>query len=158
MSRTIITTAGLPGGGRWVLVRDGHGIGGFLTPPGHASQDYSVEEWRGSRSAEAETTMSVEYAIREEYVPAKIRAACARVLKTNTGNITEEWTRSVYAYFRHCYSPDGIDRNVSHCLIVKDDEQLPPAEHHLAYLHVREYDATHEPRLDLIADPGKWGN
>jgi len=32
---------------------------------------------------------------------------------------------------------------------------LPPAEHHLGYLCVREYFPEHTPRLDLIADPGQ---
>lgn len=31
-------------------------------------------------------------------------------------HITEEWLRSIYGYFRNSYSPDGIDRNVSHSI------------------------------------------
>jgi hypothetical protein len=158
---------GTPGGGRWVL-RSGDGMGGFLNPPGDAEHDYSFAEYRGSRSRDYEGAMSLRGALTESWVPAPVKATARRILSEHAGECTEEWLRSVYAYFRSCYSPDGADRNVTRSLIVKPApdgdgyvvgpfgrdgrlDSLPPAEHHLAVLFVREFFPDHEPRTDLLA-------
>lgn len=154
---------GLPGGGRWVLeTKDG--MGGFLSPPGDPAHTYAFLEYRGSRSMDYETSMSVESAATEKWVPARVRAKAKQILASAKRECTDEWVESIYRYFRNCYSPDGVDRNVSNCLIVKPNpngfgyvhgesgwlESLPPAEHHLAVLYIRKYFPDHEPRMDLI--------
>lgn len=53
---------------------------------------------------------------------------------------------------------DGLSAEASyaHYAVAKP---LPPAEHHLGYLLVREYFPDHTPRADLIAHPeGNYGN
>lgn len=180
--RKIITKVGLPGGGRVQIVHEsGSGMGGFLSPPGAAVHEYRIEEWRGSRSQEAETSMSIE-AINDEWsswLPARIRNRARKILDSQAALCTDKWVESVYAYFRYCYSPDGEDRNVSNCLIVKPNtekdvqegfgyvmgifgrdgwvELPPPPDTHLAVLFIRQYFPDHEPRTDLIATPPQWG-
>jgi hypothetical protein len=168
MSETKII--GLPGGGRWVLLAGrNEGMGGFLNPPGDAEHTYSVAEYRGSRSTEAESMMSLRGALAESWVPEPVKAVARRKLAECKGEATEGWLRDVYRHFRNCYSPDGENRNASDCLIVKASPdgngfvlgsfgkdgwmaELPPADHHLAVMYVRQFFPDHEPRTDLILD------
>jgi hypothetical protein len=56
------------------------------------------------------------------------------------------------------WSEPGLNRHLVNSTEREDHGRLPtplpPPEHHLGYLCVREYFPDHEPRLDLIADPG----
>lgn len=63
----------------------------------------------------------------------------------------------------HCgqefWNRKGLDYHLDKSGIGQSDHYevavpLPPAEHHLGYLMVREYFPEHTPRLDLIKDPG----
>jgi hypothetical protein len=165
---------GLPGGGRWVL-EDGRGQGGFLDPPGYPTHRFAFLEYRGSRSTDYESAISVDTAGEYSWVPAAVKGRARRLLAEHPPQCTEEWLRSVYGYFRGCYSPDGEDRNVSRCLIVKPNpdgdgyvlgpfgrdghlDELPPADRHLAVMQVRRFFPDHEPREDLIANPPPWGS
>lgn len=67
----------------------------------------------------------------------------------------QAWERDQYSYFRTCYSPDGLTRDVSKCII--DTTNKEQAEHHLAYLAVKIYYPEAEPRLDLIEKPPIYG-
>lgn len=67
----------------------------------------------------------------------------------------QAWEVYTYAYFRHSYSPDGQDRNVTHDITDHEDKQ--PPEHHLAYLLVKKHYPEAKPRLDIIHDPSPWG-
>jgi hypothetical protein len=116
-------------------------------------------------------------------VPPELRARARKIMRDAELTCSEAWVRYVYGYFRNSYSPDGVNRNVSdaisssrlHCACGREfwreaelerhldgtgpshykvTVPLPPAGHHLGYLCVREYFPEHEPRLDLIADPG----
>lgn len=121
-------------------------------------------------------------------VPAGVKAQAQKIMADAKLVCSEAWVRHVYSYFRNSYSPDGVNRNVSasisanKCVCRCGDEflgerslsrhlethnrshypvttPLPPATHHLGYLCVREYFPDHEPREDLIADPGNgYGN
>jgi hypothetical protein len=167
--KKVIAKVGQPGGGRWVLIEDERGQGGFLAPPGHASHSLRVEEYRGSRSSESESSLSVDSALTEEWVPSALKVAICKAMAQYEAQCTEDWVQSIYSYFGNCYSPDGVNRNVSDCLIVKANEggfgyvtgpfgadgwleSLPPAEHHLGYLYVKQYFPEHTPRTDLIED------
>jgi hypothetical protein len=121
------------------------------------SHRYSFAEYRGSRSASYETCMSVQAAASDEWVPEPVKARARRLLEASAVECSEDWVRSVYAYFRNCYSPDGVDRNVSRCVIPKGDDPTPEPTRHLAYLCVRSHFSEHEPRVDLIKDPPAWG-
>jgi len=170
----IIAKVGQPGGGRWELV-DGDGMGGFMDPPGALTHTLYVREWRGSRSECYETAMAIDSALSESYVPAVIKRAIRRELAKAEPPVADEaWIERTYAYYKNCYSPDGIDRNVSHCLIVAPTpdgfgyvvgtfgrdgwmENRPSPETHLAVLAIRKHFPDHEPRVDLIETPPVWG-
>lgn len=124
------------------------GMGGFLNPPGHADREYAVEEYDGTELIGA---MSLSYAAGTgtgTWVPEDIKTRCRKLLAEMPGTYTDAWEREVYTYFAHCYSPDGVERNVSKCVIDLTDALNP--EHHLAYLHVRGFFPGAKPRLDLI--------
>jgi hypothetical protein len=57
---------------------------------------------------------------------------------------SEMYARSVYAYFRNSYSPDGAARD---CM--KAVRTGPPA-YHMGYLCIKSYFPEHQPRTDLI--------
>jgi hypothetical protein len=68
---------------------------------------------------------------------------------------SEGWQRFIYGYFKNCYSKDGVDRDVSKCLVVTGSGMNP--EHHLGYMTVKEYFPDATPRLDLIESKGDYG-
>jgi len=196
----------------YIIKHDGQGSGGFLAPPGHPFHEYTVVGYWGGRVKPVngpDLIASLDYLIEDEDrdVPAGIKAQAKRIMDSAELACSEAWVRSVYGYFRHSYSPDGKDRNVSHALTVsgytcacgarewsrgvfqlhlnralkamlrlragygryrKLPEAAPgphyrvkpayPPERHLGYLMVKSYFPEHEPRLDLIADPGRTGS
>jgi hypothetical protein len=147
------------------------GSGSALDPPGYPTLTHSLYGWgskswatRGGVSA-ARYIGSVKALTEADWAASEagpvLRGRARRMFEEfdRTKIISEMWVQSVYAYFRNCYSPDGADRNVSHCEIWKpkrpdgSDCPMPPDERHLAYLHIREYFPDYAPRHDLILNP-----
>lgn len=105
--------------------RDG-GSGSFLTPPGHPAQRYSIYGYHSSgngkprtnRSSGPDVIMSIEGLAEDEggYYPKPVVERAKRILAEAQTDPSEAWVRNVYAYFRHSYSPDGADRNVSNAV------------------------------------------
>lgn len=119
---------------------DNKGMGGFLAPIGHATHSYSIYHDR--------CYMSLGAAVNDEWLPEDAKNVARKLLAENPGILTDEWVKQVYAYFHHCYSPDGTDHNYSNCIVDQTNNQ--PAENHLAYLHIRQYFPNYQVRLDLI--------
>lgn len=135
--------------------KDG-GSGSFLCPPGHPALTHSLYGWNSKAVAtrygtsKASYIGSVESALEPDAWPemAAIVGEVQRLFDAATLVCSEAWVRSVYGYFRNSYSPDG-DRSVARSV------RSGPPELHLGFLCVREYFPGHEPRLDLIASPGR---
>jgi hypothetical protein len=73
---------GLPGGGRW-CVEKGTGMGGGGLPDAHPMRNYCIVEFRGSRSIEYETALSLDAAAdagRYPWVPEPVRAKARELL------------------------------------------------------------------------------
>ena len=95
-----------------------------------------------------------------------MRNVARRILKDwEAGEPDESWLASVYNYFRHCYSKDGISRDVNNCTTYgkfwgnAELEELEDPTHHLGYMLVKQYYPNHEPDLNRIRnnDPqGAW--
>lgn len=98
--------------------------GSFLCPPGHPMHFHKI--WAGT-DKNPTLIAGLDYALRNEYgdVPERIVAQVQKLYDEATLVRSEQWERQVYAYFGNCYSPDGVDRNVSRCLIVGMAEKLP---------------------------------
>ncbi len=130
------------------------GMGNAFNPPGHAEHNYSLKEIERGREV---GFSSLSYAAGPEttWVPQDVKERCRKLLADNPGNFTDAWERECYAYWRNCYSPDGIDRNVSN-LVISRDGSLPP-ERHAAFLHVKSFFPEANPRLDLIQNPPAYG-
>lgn len=96
--------------------------------------------------------LSLEGAANDENIPADFRARVQKLLDEAELVESELWVRNVYGYFRNCYSPDGVSQNASDAAIERNSHR--PPEHHLAVMAIRKYFPDHEPRLDLINDPG----
>lgn len=143
------------------------GMGGFLNPPGHPEHAYSIVECRGGHEV---GSYSLSSAAKESYLPARVKGTARGVLKRwNPGVPDESWLASVYNYFRHCYSRDGIGRNINNNETVTygkfwgnaELEQYENPAHHLGYLHVKSFYPDHTPDLKRIQenDPaGRWSN
>jgi len=139
--------------------KDGRGMGGFLSPPGHPDLYYVVEGYypRGNatpnpaRRSESDSSQSLSSAIKNEYgdIPESVQRSAQRIMDAAKLVCSELWIRNAYGYFRNSYAPESGSRNVSHAV------STGPAERHLGYLTVKEFFADHAPRVDLIANPGK---
>lgn len=140
---------------RWRINKDGRGMGGLMCPPGHWNHLYMVERWVGGRTQDYEGWANLDQAVDDTSLPATIRGQARRIRETTELVCSERWLRHTYGYFRNCYAPEDLDRNVSNAIIPKAGEEIPPPERHLAVLCVRAHFPEHEPRLDLIADPGR---
>lgn len=146
---------GLPGDGRWVLVNSG--MGGFLNPPGDAEHSWSVAEYRGSRSSNYESMMSLRGALDCDWVPSEVQCVARQKIAEASPQCTEEWLQSVYRHFRNCYSPDGENRNAGDCIVytmnprhAHETNNAQPYERSLAVLFVQKFFPDHEARMDLI--------
>lgn len=113
------------------------GMGGFLNPPSHPEHVKSVHGYDYSMSlSSAAQCMHLDEAVRSKaqqiirnWVPLPLAAP-----------MIQDWIHHVLGYFRHCYSPDGLDRSCSRCLIYKaTDTQVPPVDHHLGVMFIRQF-------------------
>lgn len=68
-----MTKVATPGGGRWIIANGSMGNHG--SPPVSPEHLYHVEHWRGSRSTEAETHLSLRAALDAHDVPEQIKTA-----------------------------------------------------------------------------------
>ncbi|WP_422661608.1 hypothetical protein ACK8P5_26155 (plasmid) [Paenibacillus sp. EC2-1] len=128
------------------------GLGGMLNPPGHAEHNFSVSDGYGSR-------MALTSALNDDRIPDEFKDQVRLLLLMHEGTFTEEWEHTCYNYFRNCYSPDGVNRDVSCCLI--DRSNKAPADHHLAVMHIRLFFPTYIPNYNLIknnGDKGSWSS
>lgn len=138
----------------YVISRDGHGMGGFLCPPGHWNHEYTLTGYDGGRlKRDPDSLCGIEYALTDEAGASDaIKARVRKIIADATLVDSDMWERSVYGYFRNSYSPEDMNRNVSRAII--DPANTITPDRHLAVLCIREYFPDHKPRLDLIADPG----
>lgn len=116
------------------------GMGGFLNPPGDAEHNWRVETF----GRDGEGGESLRFALKSDYTPDAIKQQIVTLLAANPPQLTEEWVRQCYTYFRNCYSPDGIELRVDKCL------REGPPEYHKAYLHIKQFFPDYQPRLDLL--------
>ena len=154
-------------------------MGSFLDPPNSPQRQYRVIGWdRPHRTREPDFSMSLEGALDSDWISEGIKRRIQALYDCADMQPTEEWLSSVYGYFKNCYSPDGKDRNVSNCLIVRLAKQQPQREGEryrigtfreqpygdelpdpnkaLAVMHIRKFFPDHEIREDLLIN-GKWG-
>jgi hypothetical protein len=130
-------------------------MGSFLCPPGHPMLFHHIEH---GKKDDPNLMVGLDYALDESNIDVSntLRARVRKMYDDAELVNSELWQRSVYGYFKNCYSPDGVDRNVSKCVI--DNTDTRPPEHHLAYLTVRRYFPDAQPRVDLIASRGDYGS
>lgn len=138
---------------KYEIVRDG--IGGFLNPPNDAEHTFSLvaKDKLGREVA----SYSLRAALEANEVPEDMKNHIRALLDECKPVFTEEWEHSVYNYYRNCYSPDGINRNASDCII--DPTNRRPREHHLAYLFIKQFFPDYQPNDYLIlnnGDKGSW--
>lgn len=127
------------------------GMGNFLCPPEHAEHRYSVREYHRGRE---QGSTALTYALSCSWIPEHIKTSVRELLAKFPGKFTPEWESEVYAYFRHCYSPDGIERSLAK-MVVDPSNAIP--ERHLGYLHIREFFPDYTPNVALISNPPCWG-
>jgi len=89
------------------VVRDNHGMGGFLCPPTHPMHTHRIEtDLR--RKPENRGGMSLDYAVDCEYLDPTIRKEAKKILNNWTPPPVESpeiqaWIHQVLGYFKGCY-------------------------------------------------------
>jgi len=117
------------------------GMGGLLNPPGDAEHNWSIQTFGRHGNGDE---YSLRYALKSDYIPEHIKQQIRDLFAANPPQLTEEWVRDCYKYFKNCYSPDGKQR-----LISKLVREGPP-EYHAAHLHIVQFFPDYQPRLDLL--------
>lgn len=141
-------------------------MGSFLDPPGAPTHRFSVYGWTGwtgqdpkrrarSKPNEPDHSISLLTALEEPEVDDTTKRLVQQLLDFSTIRDSEDWQAHVYGYFNHCYSPDGIDRNVTRCIVDRSDGL--PAERHLGFLLIKTWFPNAVPRADLIESGGQYG-
>ena len=135
--------------------------GCFLEPPGHPTYKFAFcAGFDRGQGFQEYGSIDFLYERAKQHDLKNILAAVEPLVKFEAlpldNEKTVEWIDSVYAYFKHCYSPDGVDRRADHCIVDHKDEQ--PPEHHLAVLHIKNYYPDYEPDPERIENPKKWGS
>lgn len=144
------------GGSRFYLQDTGRADDSFI-PPGHADKLFCILEERNGSDAEQHRLSNM---VDADWMPQSVRDVARKTVAEHPGDTQDEnWQRVIYAHFAHCYSRDGSDRSASNCAVYgkfwgnAEQERDENARHHLGYLYIRaHYDATHEPRIDLMGN------
>lgn len=130
------------------------GSGSFLCPPKHPRHTYSLHEYVSSRGRKVIGIFGVDYALNPEAnASPALRAQVEKIMSETASEPSDLWIRFVYGYFRNSYAPEDLSRNVTRS-VTDPGNSLPPGRH-LAVLMIQEYFPDHQPRTDLITDPGK---
>jgi hypothetical protein len=127
------------------------GAGSFLEHPGHHShriglvagvdrgngyQEYgSVSHYLENAPQEAKQQIK-EIADQYTTVPAKKEF--------------DAWVTQVLKYFNTCYSPDGVDRNITRCKFEKGDPFTIGVDRHLGVMHIRESFPDFKPTKEMF--------
>lgn len=131
----------------------GDGAGGLLNPPGDPSHTYSIESYSSSRK-NASMTGSYSIDSTDEWIPEDVREQARQILDKVDRAASELWIRNVYGYFRNMWTTDGKPwTNVRD--LASGRPEGAPDEWHAAAVYVRKWFPDHEPRTDLIDNPGK---
>ena len=133
------------------------GCGGFLNPPTHPEHNKSVESTRRDQFIICLTTAST-----CDWIKDNVRIAAKELLDSwiapdIDSEEIQDWIHQVLGYFRNCYSPDGVDRNVSNCKITNGNPFEIGIMRHLGVLHILKYYPEYEPKgTDFLMS--YWGS
>jgi hypothetical protein len=142
---------------KYSIDRDGHGQGGFMSPPGHPNHVYTVKGKR-PRARDWDEITGIEYVLSNpDQYPATLVDQCRKIMDDAQLNISELWIRNVYGYFRNMWTRDGQMWTRTDDLDSAPQGACPPGrwDYHAATVFVRQWYPGHEAREDLIKDPGK---
>jgi hypothetical protein len=92
--------------------------------------------------------MSVEYAAVQNY-DLGVQTQARNLIEAAKLEMTEEWVKGVYNYFKFCYSPNEEISKTSDCIVNTRNEL--PANRHLGFLYIKKYFPDAQPRIDLIS-------
>lgn len=135
------------------IIRD-KGVGGFMEPPGSYAHRYSVHEYTGPRRRTVIGVFGLDY-LDDPAADAseEIREQARTIREQARITPSELWIRSVYGYFRNMYVPESGSTSAQD--LIRDPRNRLPASRHAAAAFIRRRVPGHEPRTDLISDPGR---
>lgn len=127
-------------------------MGTFMLPPGHVDFDYNVNG------------ESLHKALKDPEIPEALKEEARGLIEQAEPVESDLWVRSVYGYYRNMFlNPDLVTdewKSAGDLFLgrtMQESDRDP--QRHAAVLHIRKYFPEHEPRMDLIADPGQgYGN
>ena len=139
------------------------GMGGFLCPPGHPAHSRHVEtDLR--RKPENRGSMSLEYAVADEFLDDTTRAEARSILEYWEANklplsTVQEWIFQVLGYFRGCYNLTPDVETGWHAGNVTITGKIDPMEHadyHAGVHCIRRYYPQYKPTAADFAG-AYWG-
>ena len=133
------------------------GMGGFLNPPGHPEHYYSVE-FNLRRRKENRNACSLTYAAYEaSFLDDSIRKKAKKILddwKTTRPSLStpeiQDWIHQVLGYFKNCYSPDGVTRDASKCVIISGNPFEIGVNRHLGVMFIRQFYPEYKPTKRIL--------
>lgn len=135
------------------IVKNGQGLAGFMNPPGDPAHIYVIESYSSNRH-NTQHTGSYSISTDDAWIPQAIRNQARDVLTESQPIASELWMRNVYGYFHGMWTPNGVKWSNVDQLVSKRPDGAP-LDWHAAVVHIRRWFPDHEPRADMIADPGK---
>lgn len=135
------------------IVNNGKGMGGLMCPPGHWNHAYVVERYGSAQSREPSSIFSLDHAKDQDIrFPANIMNQAHKIMDEATLIQSENWVRNVYGYFRNMYVPESGSRSVDK--LINSNTPIPGLVH-AATAWIRDFFPDHQPRMDLIMNPGR---
>lgn len=88
--------------------------GSFLCPPGHPRHLWTLEGYETTRHRNPMSIGAIDSALADNFDGSdSIKARVQRIMDEAELVPSEMWIRSVYTYFRNCYAPESLDRDVA---------------------------------------------
>ena len=129
------------------------GQAGFLNPPTHPEHNFHVVSVRRDCFS-----IGLFSAAKADWIVDNVRERAKEMLDEWEANKpalkddnVQDWIHQVLGYFNNCYSPDGINRNVSDCNIIKGSPFKIGVKKHLGVLLVKKYYPEYKPKaMDFL--------
>jgi hypothetical protein len=142
------------------ITTENKGAGSFLEPPFSKTHQYGYVAGvdRGNGYQEYGSINSL---LESENVPEsakkEIKSIIGEEVKMSINDPSiQDWIHNIMGYFNSCYSPDGVNRSASDCVIIKGSPFEIGIDKHLGVMFIREYYPEYIPSQEDF-DKAYWG-
>ena len=130
------------------------GMGNALAPPTHPMHDFHVEGLSKDSFA-----ICLSSALKYEWLDDRTKEKAGAILNKweplpLSNPDMQDWIHQVLGYFKHCYSKDGVGRNVNTDCVIS--EEPLDVNRHLGVMYIRSYYPHYCP-TDKDFEGAYWG-